>query len=497
MLTRRNFMAAGAVCAWGQQAPDDVSAGRAEVLAGRFAKAAQMLEKTATPEGVYWRVRALLRNGKRLHAIREAAAGMEKWPETTWANAASGMAHMRKGDLIEAERRFQAATRLSEKFPYGYMGFAGILSLVSRRRSARTTVRQAYALAESDPALIMAMAMTVDNYDEHVRLLERAASLTDPGTEDGIGLAGHIESDKHLGAGPFSVLKSPYGEYEIALQPTYSNTEEGLGVPVRFDGGKPVLLLLDTGASGLVVYKSEAKRAGLQLEEGARSGLARGVGSDKAKRGWVVVPKEFAAGDLRTENPMVRVVDAETREKAAGLIGTDYFSGFHVEVDYPGRKLRLRPHAGRTQPRSDQELLEVTEPPPEGYARFLSSGHMMLIPAALNQHPRRAYFLIDSGAQMNLVSREFGEEATVLRPETRTRVRGIQGDVQQVFRAERVELIFGGFRQTNGSLLSFDMEDLSRGVGLELGGVLGMPVLRRMRLHIDYERAAVRFEYRG
>jgi hypothetical protein len=76
-------------------------------------------------------------------------------------------------------------------------------------------------------------------------------------------------------------------------------------------------------------------------------------------------------------------------------------------------------------------------------------------------------------------------------------LRGIQGRAGKVSRASRVvSLIFAGFRQNNSDLPAASLEAPGDGSGVGIGGVLGMPVLRRMKMAIDYRNGAVRFEYK-
>ena len=75
-----------------------------------------------------------------------------------------------------------------------------------------------------------------------------------------------------------------------------------------------------------------------------------------------------------------------------------------------------------------------------------------------------------------------------------TNVRGIQGKVDQVSRADRISLVFAGFRQDNPNLIAISLERPSDAMGIGITGVLGMPVLSNLKLTIDYRAGAVRFE---
>jgi hypothetical protein len=70
----------------------------------------------------------------------------------------------------------------------------------------------------------------------------------------------------------------------------------------------------------------------------------------------------------------------------------------------------------------------------------------------------------------------------------------VQGKVKQVSRAQRVSLVFAGFKQDNSDLVAFDLDKLSDSLGIGTAGVLGLPVLGQLKLTIDYRSGDVRFE---
>ncbi len=73
-------------------------------------------------------------------------------------------------------------------------------------------------------------------------------------------------------------------------------------------------------------------------------------------------------------------------------------------------------------------------------------------------------------------------------------VKGIQGAVDKTSRADRISLVFAGFRQDNPDLLSISLEKMGDDMGTGIGGILGMPVLGNLIVTIDYRNGAVRFD---
>ena len=76
----------------------------------------------------------------------------------------------------------------------------------------------------------------------------------------------------------------------------------------------------------------------------------------------------------------------------------------------------------------------------------------------------------------------------------RTIVKGVQGKVTQINRANDISLVFAGFRQSNPDLIAIDLTKVSDGMGVAFAGILGMPVLSQMKLTIDYREGAIRME---
>jgi hypothetical protein len=136
---------------------------------------------------------------------------------------------------------------------------------------------------------------------------------------------------------------------------------------------------------------------------------------------------------------------------------------------------------------------EDSESVPEGFHRVFRVGNHLMIPTSVNGSSSKL-FLIDSGTSSNLIDSEAAREFTGVHEDGRTEVRGLQGKVEHVSRAERISLIFGGFRQDNADLVAISLEAASDAEGIGITGVLGMPVLTQLRLTIDYRGGAVRLE---
>jgi hypothetical protein len=76
-----------------------------------------------------------------------------------------------------------------------------------------------------------------------------------------------------------------------------------------------------------------------------------------------------------------------------------------------------------------------------------------------------------------------------------TSVRGINGAVNQVYRADAVKLQFSHFRHERQGLVSFDTSQMSNDTGTEISGILGFAMLRLMDVKIDYRDGLVDFQF--
>jgi hypothetical protein len=111
----------------------------------------------------------------------------------------------------------------------------------------------------------------------------------------------------------------------------------GFGLPVTINGQKSKLLL-DTGAGGITVNRKLAARAGVQRLADVRIG---GVGDKGDAKGYAAYAGSIRIGSLEFRNCPVDVIDKRSATDEEGLIGADVFQRFLIEIDFPGRKLRL------------------------------------------------------------------------------------------------------------------------------------------------------------
>jgi hypothetical protein len=103
---------------------------------------------------------------------------------------------------------------------------------------------------------------------------------------------------------------------------------------------------------------------------------------------------------------------------------------------------------------------------------------------------------VDSGSSSNVIDTETAKEFTRVDGDSFTVVKGIQGKVNETSRANKISLVFAGFRQDNPDLVAISLEKMSDSMGVGFGGILGMPVLGQLAVTIDYREGTLRLEYK-
>jgi predicted aspartyl protease len=276
----------------------------------------------------------------------------------------------------------------------------------------------------------------------------------------------------------------------------------GAGLIAKLNGTSAVLML-DTGASGFVIDRKVAEKAGIKRI--VQSDF-RGIGDKGNAGGYVGFAGSLRIGDLEFQNCYVKVIDKNSVNGEDGLIGTDVFAQYLLDIDFPNGKFKLselppRPGDSATQPASDSGAAAAPQfydqyiaPEMKSYTPILHFGHDLLIPTRVNDSDPRL-FLIDSGAFDDVISSTFASEVTKISDDSHTMVKGISGAVNKVYRADTVNLQFSHFLHERQQLVSFDISRMSNDAGTEIAGILGFAMLRLMEVKIDYRDGLVDFQF--
>jgi len=112
--------------------------------------------------------------------------------------------------------------------------------------------------------------------------------------------------------------------------------------------------MLDTGASGFVIDRKVAGKAGIKrIVQSDFRALAT-----KATRAVTSVADSLRIGDLEFQNCYVKVIDKNSVNGEDGLIGTDVFAQYLLDIDFPNGKFKLSelPPRPESRPRNPRPI---------------------------------------------------------------------------------------------------------------------------------------------
>lgn len=463
-------------------------------------------------------VRSLLREQKVEDASSTISSELALAPTAVALLTASAEVEYRQGKLAEAAGTADQAFRIDPCNARLYLIRARIFRLNSMYASERRAIGVAHALDPSDIDIrqtwfgTLPLAQRIDQQKQFLASAngmdpeERARS--ERGLTNLLNQASNPDQTCHVSSNLTST--------ELPLVPILSQGNstriQTWGLHVLFNN-IATTLGVDTGASGLIINRAIAERAGLKPIARFQMG---GVGDQGPQGAYAAHVDSIRMGSLEFRDCMVQVTDRKDILSMDGLIGTDVFSSYLVTLDYPMRKFLLSQLPPRPADSSSADAALNTEggsqaagasgtssaqpqdryicPTMKDYSPFFRSGHDIIIPTRLNGKAERL-FLVDTGAFSSAISPEVARAVTKVHGGDAGSVRGLSGDVAKVSFSEAVLFQFAGIQQQNNDLYSFDTSGMSRFAGLEISGFLGSTVLRQLTISIDYRDGLIKFDY--
>jgi hypothetical protein len=279
-----------------------------------------------------------------------------------------------------------------------------------------------------------------------------------------------------------SHLAGPLRPYTLKLESFVPapGSPAGVLLKARINGGRPLRLILDSGAEHVVISRGTARAAGLTEE----SGLAL-VGFGRVEEaGSLMVARTLDVGPLSFRDFPVDVVDHKVLEGADGVLPLVLFSDFLVRVDFPAKVLDLTPYeSGRASH--------------EGFTSAVFANAVLFLKTALDKLHER-YFLLDTGAAHNAVSRQTAQALGGPLFQTPARqVQGASGSSEAPAMRPGVHFRMAGQEITSNDVVMVDLDQMSRYNGVEVAGLLGYPALRRFVVTVNYRDSLVRMETRS
>jgi thioredoxin-like negative regulator of GroEL len=438
----------------------------------------------------------------------------------------------RQGKITEAEKEWVDVVNGGRPDARAYLGLARVREAIAMYKTAKKMIDKAHQLDPEDPEIqrfwIGTLART-----ERIQYYERyLAGPNNSDTDERGDLESYLtylkeraKQQDHPCRLVSKVTSTETPLVRLLLDPTHLR---GYGLPVVLNGTK-ARVMLDTGASGIVVNRRLAERAGITRLTETK---IWGVGDKGRKDAYIGTANSIRIGELEFQNCPVEVIESRSVAEEEGLIGADVFEDFLVEIDFPDERLKLTELPKRPG-ESDQQLsLKNQEddsgdqdaeskpdasdepdakkkaaapsasgpqdryiaPEMQSFTRVFRFGHDLLVPTKIGDAPYKL-FLLDTGALNNAISPQAAREVTKVHGDSDTIVKGISGSVKNVYSANKAVLQFGRLRQENQDMLSFDTSLISQSNGTEVSGFLGFVMLRFLDIKIDYRDALVDFSY--
>lgn len=436
---------------------------------------------------------ALVYEGRVDDAADLAAQEALSFPDSPEVMAARGEFAFYMGDMPEAEKLWVAAANLKNTTARAYFGLSRLYKAASMYRSARLRCMLAHEM-DPDDALITRTWLDYLTPQKTKELLPPFAAAHPwlyHNYQMYVTTHDIVEGDLNQRKA-FELIGEPKEEevrlYELHDSPT---RVRGVGVEFAIGDAHPMRLLLDTGASGILLSQATIDRAGL---EHLGSTETHGIGDKGSRTGFVSVSNECHIGPLHYKACVVEALNGKGRVAGDedGLIGTDVFSDYLIQLDFQKHLLHLRPQPPR--PPNPQGYDREKGPAQNGFTPVFRFGHFLMVSTRLNGKTS-GLFLLDTGSSGSLVDSTFARLSTKIHNDDYMRMRGISGEVKHVFEADKALIEFSVYRQRNIGLNAINLNNSPEHSEVRMDGILGMPVLAMFRLTLDYRNGLVKFDY--
>jgi predicted aspartyl protease/Tfp pilus assembly protein PilF len=464
-------------------------------------------ESPNSPEAYAGLTRCYLKKKDVTQAYEMASKGLQisdGWP----VRVALGEVYFRQGKIAEAEKEWVGVINSGHQAARAYLGVARVRWAISMDKTAKAMIDKAYELDPRDPDIQRSWIATlrrsgrIKYYEDY---LTEASNLdADERSNIEIYLSYLKEQAKHPGRSCQLVSKVTNTTTPLVRLTADPKGRHGHALSVDLNGTN-TNIMLDTGASGIVVKRPTAEKAGITKLAETK---IEGVGDKGAKNAYIGTAKSIRIGELEFQDCPVEVVESRSVAGTDGLIGADVFKDFLVEIDFLNEKLKLselpkRPGQGDQQlglnndeddPNSTGPQDRYIAPEMQSFTPVFRFAHELLVPTKIG-YVLDKLFLLDTGATENAISPEAAREITKIHRESRTIVEGVSGSVKNTYVANKVGLQFGNVRLGNLDMLSFDTTSISESTGTEVSGFLGFEVLQLLHIKIDYRDALIDFSF--
>jgi Tfp pilus assembly protein PilF len=481
----------------GLRADDPVEDAIARLREGKTQEAVELLRKAlgenpSSIRGAYLLSQTLLDQEKVSEASEIVQKALALAPASADLLQTKGDIEFRTGTFTAAEMSYKKALQADGTHARAIYGLARVFQCASLKKTAVTLFRRAAELDPGDADIAGSYARFSATDAEQQAALEKYLAATRGAVRRRAqSLIARAALHKFLNGRQTNTLVTPYQPNSIHMEVLLDGrTVRGLALKVGVGDAKAVTLELDTGASGITITRRVAEKA--QVVKIADMDLS-GLGDERDPTGYVGFAERIRVGEVEFHNCVVHVSDRAFSSDSEGLIGTDIFERFLINLDFRKRELRLEPLPGPAW--DGREAVDRYKGPElSGFSQVFRFGHELLIKTLVGESGS-GLFLLDTGSSENLIAPEVARSVARVHGTDRFVMNGVSGKVKNLQSANEVTLAFAGYRQLIRDLLSLDFSGISRDAGTEVSGILGLPVLILFDLTIDYRDGMVKFVY--
>jgi tetratricopeptide (TPR) repeat protein len=464
---------------------------------------------------------SLLGADKADDGLQVVLSGLGSHPDSARLLEALGNIKFRRGEMAESEQAYITALQIDPRGVRSYVGLAHLYSAYSLYGHAYAALKRAHEIDPKDPAVQLLWLDTLPRKERAAALLTYLATSHSDSTEDRAALEEYLHYlEKTAGQAPHNCkLTTDTIPADTKLQLLRMPYVEGVTLDVKVND-RTQHLLLDSGASGITISRKAAEKAKLQRLSDT---TIYGIGDKGAQSGYLAWAEHLHIGQLEFQDCIVTVSDKKIAEEIDGLIGTDVFASYLIDLDIPHKVMKLSALPSRpsdatpstslnTQDESQNKpgtmdvlgaaAKESFQPPKDRYiapemnswSRFFRFDHIVLVPAQIN-NAKPMLFMLDTGAEVNTLSLKAASSVTKVKSNPWADVGGVNGSVDKVYRADKINIQLGRLHSDNQSIDSIDLSSLCRSVGTEISGMFGFDMLSRLEIKIDYRDGLVDFTY--
>ena len=271
-------------------------------------------------------------------------------------------------------------------------------------------------------------------------------------------------------------LASPYHHYSLKLKHFYPRPAQvsGVLVQVRINRGRPLEMILDSGADLMVIGSKAARSVGLS---GGPERHLEGLGSRRAR---VVQAKTVDIGPVSFRNCRVGVVKGKVVEGADGVVPLSLFSEFRLRLNLPRKTLELIPYSRE-------------QAPPAPATHGVRRDYLLLVATVLNGE-QNGYVLLDTGAYCSGISRKVARTLSGFPMVRNVPLSTGTGAATGQHVSSFVHFAIAEQDLIPKEVVAMDLSNVSSYYGVEVMGLLGFPALSRYILTIDYRAGWVKIE---